>query len=294
MLKSIEQQGHFGEYELIICDNHSDYSVKEFVLSSFDSVFTDNIFFNSWRFNTGQSTNMAISFLLVKTKWCWYLSDDDEITNNSLGTVLNDIKRFSDIAAIKHSIEGFVSHPNIQLNSIRSFIDYYKNGNKGEMIFLSMVYNLDILKPWLGLMTMYSYTYMSYLIPVIKSLNEGVPIALSSFEAYKYKKNSEGWSGNTISYLNTLLGIRTFYDIPLDLSSKERDELNKLICFLCNPQNFTNNILAVEDKFKRRNYYNLLRSYCYRDIREKILYGAIFALYDKFGVNIKRIKTKRC
>ncbi len=147
MLKSIERQGHYDEYEMVICDNHSDYNVENYVSSNFNNEFVSNIKFNTWRFNTGQSTNMAIAFLLVETKWCWYLSDDDEITEGALEHVLKDVEVYPNVAAIKHSLQGVFVHNDRKLCNTTDLVDYYKGKNKGELIFLSMVYNLEILKP---------------------------------------------------------------------------------------------------------------------------------------------------
>lgn len=290
MLHSLEYQGLTNEYNLIICDNNSDYDVKSVIKDKFSKEFFDNIEFNSWNFNTGQSTNMAIAFLLVNTKWCWYLSDDDEVTEGSLKQVLNDIKAEPHVSAIKHSIDIFPDHPDGYLKNIEEYIDYYKNYDKGEMIFLSMVYNLDTLKPWLGMMTMYSYTYISFLIPVIKALTENIPIKLSSFNAYKYKVNDNNWSSKPETFLNTVLGIRTFQDIPLDIKSSTRKDLDRLICHHCNPSRLINCLFSIPKKSTRKRYFDNLKHYCFHTFIDHVVYGLSFYLFHYCNIDLRFIK----
>jgi len=293
MLHSIDIQGCSGEYKLIISDNHSDYNVEEFVLSEFGEKFTKHIKFNSWRFNTGQSTNMSISFLLADTKWYWYLSDDDELVDGSLRKVLDDIKVKKDVCAIKYSIQDTFFHNDIRVRNINDFIKYYNKKNQGEMIFLSMVYNLDVLRPYLGDLTKYSYTYISFLIPVLRCLiSEDGDLYLSSSVAYKYKNNSEGWSGNPESYLKVLLGIRTFFDIDLNLSKEIGAKLINTVCFLLETRNVVNLLIRIEEKYKREKYYRLLKPYMVGGFIHKLIFSCVYKLYNYFGVNVFVLKKK--
>ena len=81
-LHSISNQGHWGEYKIVIVDNCSNYNVKETIESEFPDAFTQSITVHRWYFNTGMSTNISIAFEFVDTKWCWFISDDDEILDD--------------------------------------------------------------------------------------------------------------------------------------------------------------------------------------------------------------------
>lgn len=295
MLESICLQGHYGEYNLIISDNHSDYDVKNFVLGEFDENFTNNITFNTWRFNTGQSTNMSISFLLANTKWYWYLSDDDEIVDGSLKKVLDDINTNSNVCAIRYSIQNSYPHSDICLYDIADYISYYSNNSlKGEMIYLSMVYNLDVLKPFLSDLTSHSYTYISFLLPMLQCLiNKKGIVVLSSYPAYKYNINvEEGWSSNPYSYFKVLLGIRTFYDIDFNISTKERKKLINTVCFLLTANQVVDNLLKIDNIEKRDYYYQMLKPYWIGSYFKKTISSLIYKTYKILGLNLIELKHK--
>lgn len=295
MLESISVQGCYNEYNLIISDNHSDYDVKEFVLNEFEETFTNNILFNSWSFNTGQSTNMSISFLLAKTKWYWYLSDDDEIVDGSLKKVFDDIKIHNNACAIRYSIQNSYPHSDTFLYDIADYINYYHDSKrKGEMIYLSMVYNLDVLKPFLSDITMHSYTYISFLLPMLQCLvNKKGKVFLSSYSAYKYNVNiEEGWSSNLYSYFKVLLGIRTFYDIDFNIPPKQHIRLINTVCFLLTANQVVENLLRIDNNVKRDYFYHMLKPYWVGSFVQKKVYSFIYQTYRIFGVNLIELKHK--
>lgn len=295
MLESISLQGCYSEYNLIISDNHSDYDVKESVINEFEETFTNNITFNSWSFNTGQSTNMSISFLLAKTKWYWYLSDDDEIVDGALKRVLDDIKINSDACAIRYSIQNSYPHSDTCLYNITDYINYYHDNNrKGEMIYLSMVYNLDVLKPFLSDITVYSYTYISFLLPMLQCLiTKNGKVVLSSYSAYKYNINiEEGWSSNLYSYFKVLLGIRTFYDIDFNIPPKQHVRLINTVCFLLTVNQVVENLLKIDNKVKQDYFYHMLKPYWIGSFFQKKVYSLIYQIYRISGVNLIELKHK--
>jgi len=102
MLRSIEKQKMYDQCEIVISDNASNYDVKKTIKENFNKDFCDTITIHRWAFNTGMSTNMSISFSLVNTDWCLYLSDDDEMTNSSIEKILSDIKENPNAIAIKY------------------------------------------------------------------------------------------------------------------------------------------------------------------------------------------------
>jgi glycosyltransferase involved in cell wall biosynthesis len=299
MLDSILNQKHFGDYSLIISDNHSNYDVKEMVMTNFPKVFTENIRVYSWNFNTGMSTNISISFLYVRTKWCLFLSDDDELTNNILTRIFEDIKLHPNVLAIKYSLEGFKKHEDRDISTVNEYINYYQKNKSlsGEMIFLSMAYNLQELKPYLTNLTDFSYTYISFLIPVLKGLEKNGTLHLSSLPIIKYKLPSDG-KGWTKRYLKVLLGICTFQDIEWEhLCDKDIKELNKTILSTFSPKSIIEHLFHIENKHRRLYIFHKL-SCCIKQHNCFIAYSWIFVFYVyhytrinliPFFVNLKHV-----
>lgn len=259
LLQSIENQGRYHEYKLIICDNHSDYSIEDEVLSHLSASFTARVDVNRWRFNTGMSTNISSSFLLIKTDWVWVIGDDDTICEGALDKILSQIKEYPNAIAIKNSLKGIKKHEDKSLISINDFIDYYGNPERsGEMMYLSMIYNLSKLQPYLTGLTEYSYCYLSFLIPILYGLAEGENFIVCSFEAINYRKAADdNWAAKR--YLNIALGIRTILDVPFPVNNKQLKLLHKVLTQHITIGTCTKIIVGLDSKYKRQLYWKSLK-----------------------------------
>lgn len=251
LLKSIELQGCVNQYKIIICDNHSNYNVNEAIISSFEGDFVKNIRVNSWSFNTGMSTNISVPLLLVETEWCWMLSDDDSLTDGALPYILSLIKKNPDVLAIKCSLKDYVYHKDCSVTSVPDFIDYYSDPQKsGEMMYLSMVYNLRNLHPYLPKITEYSYSHLSFLLPLLFGLKDGKIIKFSSFAAIDYRDDAgDNWA--KVRALKVALGVRTLLDVDYGLDDKLTARLLKLLTRDIKVGFCTRAILQIESPYRR-------------------------------------------
>ena len=234
MLNSIERQKMYDKCEIVISDNSSNYDVDELVKQHFSIDFYNTIRIHRWSFNTGMSTNMSVSFTLVNTDWCLYLSDDDEMTNNSLAKILIDIQDNPNAIAIKYSLTGRDTYPDSKINTLEELENYYilNNDKINEFFYLSRVYNLKLLRNYLSYLTEYSYTYISFIIPLIFALRDNVGYILtSSFQNINYIicPANENWYFNE-RYVKTFLGIITIEDILIcDANYKSKKRLLSII-----------------------------------------------------------------
>lgn len=172
-LKSITSQKVSDKVDILICDNCSPYSVDELVSTEF--VDAENIEVVSNKYNIGGGANIAMTFLRCRTKWMWLLGDDDETTEDSIETILEDIEAYPDVAYFKYSIKGFPPYKEKSVESIEDYIDYYHFGENygGDMIFISNnVYNLDIIGPCFKNTLMQSFFRLPHLMPVFNFLIE--------------------------------------------------------------------------------------------------------------------------
>ena len=234
MLKSIEKQGHFDAFSILISDNCSDYDVEQTIRDNFKKDFYSIITVHRWEFNIGMSANISVSMALVNTDWCLFLSDDDELSPNSIETVIRDIEHNPDAVALKYSLSREYEFPDGRFETIDAVIDYYDRRPKiiGEAFYLTQVYNLKLLKPYLGLLTTYSYTYVSFFIVLLFALRDNVGYMFtSSFIIVKYKQatKGEGWTAG-FSMVKTFLGITTLQDVFInDDKFKRKEDLLKVM-----------------------------------------------------------------
>ena len=297
MLESICRQGHYGDYILLIVDNCSPNYDWNIILSSFPKEFVDNIQIERRTYNCGMSCNITSSFLFVKTKWCLYLSDDDEMTANGLDIVFNDIEKYPDCGTIKYTIEGWPKHKEIEIDSIKSFNEYFSEYSpSGDIIYLSMLYNLDALNKYMGMGTTYAYNYVGWLMPMLYALIDGsAKMRLSSQSVIKYVKaeSGTGWSRIPVS-----LGISTFMDAPMNIPYNMKRDL--LYCFV---RNFPPNVVlrSIADNTEDLKYalYCFHRFYygMYKPLKNGYafkfkLWFWVYYSFRMIGINLYSIKDQ--
>ena len=230
MLKSILRQGHTEEYQLLILDNHSNYDVRLMLCNEFSEDFANSVEIRRWIFNIGMATNISMPFLWTETKWLWLLSDDDEISDGAIQMILNDIKDNPNVLAIKYSLEDeFLPNEDIMIESIDEFSEYYnKDKRVYQMMYLSNVYNIEALAPYLSDITTYSYTHISFILPILRGLIDHKTYLLSSKPFVKYNNYSDdNWAKTR--FKKVLLGYSSFADIDLCITTEELTNLHKAV-----------------------------------------------------------------
>lgn len=297
LLNGLYREDRCKEVIIKILDNCSDYDVKKSISDAFDFEQLTNLELIKRPFNIGMAANIASPFLYCNTKWLWIIGDDDEVMPGCISNVLLDIEKYDDYGYIKYE---FVN-PNklflpitesIDIDTIDDYLDYYNSGkhSTGNMIFLSNnLFNMEILKPYLGKAIEWSYTYIGHIIPIIYGLTEGeikckfLPFKLVSFH---FANPDQTWNRLTV-----LLGLTTINNIDFKISNKNR---NILSCILS--KNFTHdevakNILLIENR-QRRNYfyksiYNSIFKHHSHFSRINLI---LFYTNHLFNINIYRIK----
>lgn len=294
LLTSIEKQGHRDEFKVLICDNHSDYDITQSLLEGFDRNFIDIITIKRWPFNTGMSTNISIPFLFIDTEWCWIIGDDDTITDGAIEIILNQIQEFPRALAIKNSLKDFIKHKDLKVSSIESFIEYYSNKKlAGEMMYLSMVYNMKELCPYLSKVTEYSYSHLSFLIPILFGLINGGYMVFSSFEAIRYRSfANDNWA--SARALPTVLGIRTILDVDFGLNDKTTKSLNELLIRGIKIGFCLRALLTIPSNYRRRQVWqNLMPMIKMSNPWYNILVcWLVLSIYNFLGINILSIIIK--
>ena len=290
MLDSLRRQGQFDKYKILIMDNHSDYDVKQTIDENFDGEFRDIIVVHSWKFNTSQAFNMTAGMPFVDTEWCWLISDDDAFTEHAIERGLEDMEKHPDVAVIRYSLNCY-KHDDVLVNNLTEFIGYYKTHASlkcGETFYIGGLFNMRVLQPYLTYATRYSYTYIAFVVPFLKALEDShAPLLFSSFQAYDYFIAEEvGWYKKPSSYLTVMLGIRTFRDIPFNISAKQKNELCAIMTSAILRDTKAFSVLSlIEDRHARiENYRQLKYAINYKWWHKPIL-KTIFYIQYYTGVN---------
>src|SRR5574344_1254415 len=76
-LHSLEIQGQYDKYSIIVSNNCSDYDVDKWLDEKLSLDFRNIVTVHNRKYNVGSDVNIAFSFQLVETQWMWLLSDDD-------------------------------------------------------------------------------------------------------------------------------------------------------------------------------------------------------------------------
>ena len=292
MLHSIAKQGHWDEYTLLIVDNNSpDYKWDE-ILSDFPKGFIERIQIEKRIFNCGMSCNISSCFLLVNTQWLLLLSDDDEMVEGGIEIILKDMKKYAQYGAVKYTLYNAVKHKDTEITDINQYNEYFNRYESGgDAIFITMLYNLEVLNRYLPLVTSYAYTYISFLLPIYASLIDHtakLKLSPDSIIRYIIPEKNTGWN-----FIKILLGISTLQDIQLKLNKKQNRDLLRTIL-----RNFP--MLTILKYLFNENHTKSFTKYCiykYYYSLYRPAYGSkaviLLLIYNlKYVLNIDLFKWK--
>ena len=297
ILESLCRQEQFDKYKILIMDNHSDYDVKQSIDENFDGEFRNIIVVHSWNFNTSQAFNMTGGLPFVDTEWCWLISDDDEFTDGAIKRGLDDMKIHPDVSAIRYSLNVF-KHDDVVVNNLTEYVEYYKTHKsliRGESFYIGGLLNMRVLQHYLVYATRYSYTYIAFVIPFLKALEDSrAPLLFSSFHAYNYYCAKDvGWYTKPNSYLMVMLGISTFNDIPFNIPVNKRKKLCSIMTGTVLQDIKVFSVLSlVEDRYARMENYRKLRHVINYKWWHKPVLKTLFYIHYYLGINCLKRLTK--
>lgn len=253
-LKLLEKQTNQNFY-IIIVDNNSDYNIEEEILENFSMSLKKKTTILKNNYNIGLKGNLAKIMSTVKEGWFWTLGDDEIISLEAIEIIYQEIKQCQNskighiifsATSVAEKYKKRYSFENKIFYHLNDYINYSYERRKNyqeEMtftdlmsIFLSInVFNVKLLKEYLGESYSYAYTGATHVIPSLLALrDEKIFIKSSSkniveiIELTNVKedllKESEVWGKN---FYPIMLGLSTISSI--DFKDKlSKDELGKL------------------------------------------------------------------
>lgn len=273
-------------FDILILDNASDYNIEE-LLENREKDFSEKLILKRNISNIGQCGNLACSFLYVKEGWLWTLSDDDMPSIYAVEIILQEIKKYPTVGALFFShatCEILKNEKRIEIFSLNDLAAFYKRvfPNSlagGDFIFFSnKVYNLAYAQMFMEKIFTYSYTGISYLMPILFMLEmkkASLVINGSKKIVWYNAPNGDHWDR-----LKMALGTSTISDLPLSFSNEEEKKIIYRLCMLKweltleeGKNNISNRKVEIFDKL-----YDVIYK-LYLDDNEKKRYLDIVARY---------------
>lgn len=233
-LAQLEKQTN-QDFCVVISDNCSDYNIYD-VLEGRDKTFSSRVEIIQNRFNVGLDANVELLFLACETKWCWILSDDDDLYCDSVQQVIDEIKKAGESAWLWFPLYDLtkLTDSNYKINDLESMVEFLENvwerglfNRTGDTIYLSnKIYNMDKMRPCIQLEFEYVYCKMPGLVPILKSAEMGLGGVFVPKIILKYNAGCVSWD-----LKNVMLGTRIMTDVPFQLSKEYRKRLLGIVSF---------------------------------------------------------------
>ena len=275
-LQSLERQGLYDKYKIIVSNNCSNYNVEESLKTALSPEFMDIVTVYNRKYNVGGDCNIALSFQLVETEWMWLLSDDDITSPDSIKTVLEDAEKYPDVCWLKYSISG--GFKPFEDKRCDNLVDVFetcmpKNGHShGEFVFMSNnVYNIPFIKKHIGDVLSLSMTCCPHdVAPMFAVKYEHQQMMFRSFALTNYVAGRISYSLH-YAYGNFLNIITTKFEF----SEEEFKAYRNLIDF--SPIVLLQVIFEIECKPIRHQYYlKFMAGYKWKNPFWKFLFRLIY------------------
>jgi glycosyltransferase involved in cell wall biosynthesis len=264
-LHSIYNQAESSQISILIRDNHSDYDVLEAIHNEFGTEITSNLRVVVNELNVGMHANLAMVFWGCETDWIWTLSDDDELFQGSIKTVLNHISMApKDTVMLKYGSMIDLLTPTT-ISSLPELIDYFLiNGyHTGILIFLSNnVHNMHYVRRYYNNTLSYCNCAFAHILPMMYALdNKAGKVLIKSDELIGVK---EAEAGNHWNYLKIATDMSTITLQQFNLSNKYYYRLGFLFMRNFGHYGIIYHCLSESDKGRGRFLYNNIYNNSYR------------------------------
>lgn len=268
-LRSIERQGNFDQFKVIVSDNASSYDIQRDVISNLTPEFQKIVELFIRPVNVGGACNIALSFQLVDTPWMWMQSDDDPAVNGSIERILFDIEQYKDSCWLKYSVRESERYPFREVNSLVDLFNSF-NGNYGQFVFMSTnVFSMEKIKPYIGKAPSYIHTCFSQQIPAMLSIKN------DSSHAYILPDVLVDYTPGTPSY-HIHYAMSNYCNLVcsnFDLTDKEFVAYKNL--FALSYKSLYISLLEIEGKKQQREFYKKYMGYLV-NIKDRICLSLMY------------------
>ena len=219
-----------NDFNIIISDNASNYSIEEEIFPLLCSEIIKKITVYHRPYNIGGANNIAGLFSLCNTKWAWFLGDDDIIRSNAVEMILKYIFKNPNVGGFWYSLVKYDSDCEI-LNSLEQYVELEeKLSFQGDVIFLSnKIYNIEIVSNYIYKINKFAYTEICQCIPMFEMLkNHFKFMVIFNNNIVEHGGFKEGitWDVSEVS-----LGLSTLLDYESGMNKKYHKRFMKCTLF---------------------------------------------------------------
>lgn len=286
-LKSLEIQGQYEKYDIVVYNNNSDYDVKSTLQDVLTPEFFKIVTVHNRKYNVGGGCNIALTFLQTESPWMWLLSDDDVTIPTSLDTVLSDIDTYTDVCWLKYSINGFAKFKNQRIDKLVDLFNAFRTDGHvwGEFVFMSNnVYNLQALNNVRGNILYWVATCFSQITgPLMAIKRESQPVILRSACLTNYE-------GGRISYKLHY----AYTNFPHLLNASFEMDHDEVIAFrglfYIGLKELMMSLFEVENKAMRYEFYKQYKIFYFAGHPiDSLIFGIVYYLFDGLNMNHKKL-----
>jgi glycosyltransferase involved in cell wall biosynthesis len=269
---------------VIILDNSSRPSVTDEIID------WEKLTVYRHKFNVGLSWNVVTPYLFCDTKWLWILGDDDVIEPDAISIIKLNIFQHdvADVSMLKFSTTNETpDETDCIVNDYEGLVSYFSHNpcrsRSGNFIFISnSIFNMEALDQYISLAFEYSYSYVGFLVPVLKSLEDRGKIKFLSSRIVEHRLAEVG----AFSYSKVALGMSTLKHINFETDEKTRDGILRILMSIT-PESLMREFLLKPSNNKVVDL-KMASDYLFRDLfsfRRQMT----FSLFVKFNRIVVRI-----
>lgn len=225
-LKCLENQTCLN-FKIYIINNASDYLIENLFVS-LNQEFVKRISCINRIRNIGMRANISSIFDYCDTKWCWQISDDDDIQYDAVERIYSSIKDNPDAAIIDFTITNFpTKEQEFVIDVFNEFLKLYYPHIRGEIIWISdKVYNTQLINKELCKTYDFAYSGIYAGLLFIKVIEAHKKILMIQNPIVSYTVGSAFWNMKSIS-----LGLRTLPDFFDYLPSSQLRKVLRILSF---------------------------------------------------------------
>lgn len=258
--------------KLLIIDNCSEYDIKKelgAILHEYKNVDIEIIVNHV---NIGGNANILRCFEVCKTNWLYIIGDDDFLLDNSINTILNDIKQYNDYCYFNYKWNPELKWSDKRPLSTCTFESFINNVEGiSQILFISSnVYNLQYFRPLVHLGHHFNLSNASHLAMLLIKIDSDSTLKVLLSD-HIIVNNGFDKMGAEFKFNNSdlFVNIRLLLDLPMS-------EISKKILYLKLSKSFTlfnllNSLLVDYENNKNKaqlkiNYKKAVSySYIYED-----------------------------
>lgn len=273
-LRALSKQGN-KNFNVLISDNCSSYSIEDDVLPGLPIEFTDRVRVHHQRFNIGAAANIIGLLSLCDTEYGWILGDDDNVQPKAIDSIYATISKYSNANCFWFLL-GEKNNGDKLIDSMEKLNDFLcELNNRGDFIFCSnKVYKIPAISAYMDMTYRYIYTRIPQCFPLMESLKHNEEIGII---CGKHLVEHGGFTdGITWDVSKTVLGLKTLIDYPTGLEWEEHCRFIREIMF--SPKDILNWYIDSADL--PWNYKSYLKSVYYG------CYQYYYPIYKRIGIKI--------